>query len=220
MLKKKLDIGVVTDASESLKGNSDNINGALKNMIRSIKTSEDLHGYEVFFTIIPFSSKIDEKNAIEFQPIDKVRADAINLEFAGQTNPGPAIEKFIDKAMARYEEWKENSVECCHPQLFFFTDGNPYPFEKYHAPYVAAAEKVKAYEANKKLFVAGAGFGAANLDNIRLLTNHPNRVLKINGTNVDKLTEFFREIIPMTIVHSVTEEIDAIDRMFGAFTDE
>lgn len=217
MFKKKIDIILVVDRSGSLSRYRERINRALTEMVRVLKTSEDLSGCDVYLSVISFSD--DMTKNIEFKPINSVSVGELSLTFGGETNPGPALKYIVEKAYKRYQSWRDHDEECFHPFLAFFTDGYPYPKAKYQTKYEEAARYIRDLESRDKLLVVGAGFGDANIDNIKLLTTHPDRVLSISDRNVTKMSDFFKCVIPITINHTVTGEIDVIDKLFRRFNE-
>lgn len=214
-MKKKIDVLLVCDASGSLKDYRERINRALEQMLYRLKTSEDLLGCEVFFSMLGFADDVITR--IEFKPLNSVSAEELVLTFDGETNPGPALKEITAKAMARYDEWGSKNIERMHPILIFFTDGNPYPVDKYMNLYKNAASYIRKLEADNKILVVGCGFGDVNKENIAMLTNHKDRVLMISESNVDKLSEFFQYIIPATTNYSVRDEFEILDKLFRRF---
>ncbi len=216
--QKKIDICLVVDRSSSLKKDTETINAAIVNMVSAIKSAPKLHGCEIFFTLVSFANSMVKH--VDFEPIDKVAASALSLTFDGQTNPAPALEYAFNESSKRYYKWKDDGEEAYHPLIFFFTDGNPYPVEKYMKPYEKVAAAIKEKELNKKLLVVCAGYGGVNMDNLRLMTNFPERALKMSDGNVAKLKDFFNEVIVKTCVATATNTVDQLAEMFAGFTEE
>lgn len=221
MKKKKIDIGIICDCSRSLEDYRDALICALRKTVLALKTNEDLFGYEVYFTLIPFASEIQQQNVIDCKLINEINTDDINLHIGGTTNPGPALKQMINKFMDRYTKWKEDGTLCAHPLIFFFSDGKPYPVAPCQKEYEAAAKTIREKEDNKKVLIVGCSFGNANYENMKIVTNYPERILKINdGSNIEKLTRFFSEIISSTTICTITGAIDAMNRMFKKFNSE
>ena len=215
-IKKKIDVCLVVDRSGSLKNVGDIINKSLVSMLDEIKKTPYLHGCDVYFTLVSFANNMSPN--VDFAPIGAVSSSSLSLTYDNQTNPGPALEYTVEKAYKRYFDWKDNGEEAFHPLLFFYTDGSPYPVDKYMPGYKMIAEKIKQLEANKKLVIVCAGYGNANIENLNLLTAYPERVLKMADSRIDKLSRFFSEIIPQTITATVTGTFDQMADVFRFFT--
>lgn len=224
-MKKKIDIILVVDCSGSLREQRINIQNALNKMVRSIKESEDLFGCEITFSLILFSEKICA-GSFRFEPIEKITPNYSFAEFSGVTNPGPALESIVTEALARYEKWNLKKELCYHPLVFYFTDGYPYhpdkeKMEEYKKKYEAAAKYIKEKERKKQLLIVSGAFGPeADIDNIKKLTSYPERIVKISEKNIDKLENFFSQIIPMTTVTAVSKSEEQLADMFKLINDE
>ena len=225
-MRKKIDIVLVVDCSGSLKPQKAIIEKALNEMVRAIKTNPDLYGCEISFSLVPFSEDVIWDKYFAFKPIKDIKSTIDLGEFENVTNPGDAIKNITVKALANYEAWKAAGDLCFHPLIFFFTDGYPYhpddaKKKEYIASYKAAASFVKEQEGRKKLLLVGGAFGPnADIANMNLLTSHPERILKISASNIDKLERFFSEIIPMTTVTTLTKSTDQLEGFFKAFNEE
>ena len=215
-IRKKIDVCLVVDRSGSLGKVGEIINDSLVAMLAEIKKTPYLHGCEVYFTLVSFAN--DNTKDIDFAPISSVSPSSLSLTYNYQTNPGPALEYTVEKAYNRYYDWKNNGEEAFHPLIFFFTDGSPYPVDRYMSGYKKIAEKIKELEEKKKLVIVCAGYGNANIENLNMLTTYPERVLQMADNRVDKLSKFFSEIIPQTITSTLTGTFDQMADVFRFFT--
>lgn len=224
-MKKKIDICLVVDRSGSLSAVGSMINGALVSTLKKIKEEPYLSGCDVYFTLVSFAD--DMTKNVDFVPIGNVSESSLNLKYDGQTNPAPALEYTVDKAYQRYYAWKDNGEEVFHPLIFFFTDGAPYPVDKYMPEYKKIAKKIAGLNGEKLLFVC-AGYGSANVENLEIATNNKNLVIPMTGDRVDRLAKFFSEIIPKTVTIvskagenyiNKTKTFDMMADMFKFFTE-
>jgi len=215
-IRKKIDVCLVVDRSGSLEKEGNIINEALVAMLEAIKREPYLTGCEIYFTMVSFAS--DMTKNVDFVPIDNVTISSLKLTYTGQTNPGPALAYVVEKAYDRYHFWKTDGQIAFHPLIFFFTDGYPYPIDKYMSEYIQVAEKIKRLEENNKLLLVCAGYGGANIDNLKMLTSYSERVLEMSGGRVDKLKVFFSQIIERTLTLTVTGTYDQLAEMFKDFT--
>ncbi len=214
-IKKEIDVCIAADQSGSLENEAEAINQGIADMIKEITKNPYFHGYKVHIALYGFNDEM--KKHIDFKAVESISENAIKLEFSGQTNPGPALESLAEKSIARYESWKAGDCEASHPILIFFSDGQPYPVEKYMKSFCQAASAIKKYEADRKLLVICAGYGDANIDNLNLLTAYPERVVSIEGGRIDKLYKFFSYIIPQTLTAAVTDSFNSMADMFRFF---
>ena len=205
----KLDVCVVVDTSESLENYAHIIRNSLGNMVKKLRISnkEDaLTGYDVFFTLCCFSD--DEEKKIWFEPLKNANDSSIeNIKFAGQTNPAPAINSVVDEAIRRYENWRAKDQKCARPLFYFFTDGNPYPTEKYEASFKRAAKNVSTKEEQGKILSVVAGCGNVNDENLKCLTHFPSHVIRLEN-NSESIADYFSRILPQTTNNAVTTSMD------------
>lgn len=215
-LRKSLEIGIVIDSSGSLQDYGEELKKSIRLMIENIKKEPYFQGADVYLTLMSFA---ESKNPIiDAQLIQNIINPELNFKFEGRTNPGPAIKAVVGSTYERYRNRKDKGEEPWHPLLFFFTDGKPYPEELYLEDYKRAAEAVKALEKEKKLFCVTCAFGNADRQKLELMTNYPERVLSVGSKDIDKLSNFFKEIIPRTAVTaSQTGDLDQLKQMFVAF---
>ena len=215
-IKKKIDVCLVVDHSGSLSKEGDMINDSLVAMLAEIKNTPYLHGCDVYFTLVSFDNEMTKN--VDFVPLNSVSPSSLILKYDYQTNPGPALEYVVETAYKRYYDWRNSGEDAFHPLIFFFTDGSPYPVEKYMPAYKKIAERIRQLEKDKKLVIVCSGYGNANIENLNLLTEIPERVLQMSGNRVDKLSRFFKEIIPQTITSTVTGTFDQMADVFRFFT--
>ena len=185
-------------------------------MLAEIKNTPYLHGCDVYFTLVSFDNEMTKN--VDFVPLNSVSPSSLILKYDYQTNPGPALEYVVETAYKRYYDWRNSGEDAFHPLIFFFTDGSPYPVEKYMPAYKKIAERIRQLEKDKKLVIVCSGYGNANIENLNLLTEIPERVLQMSGNRVDKLSRFFKEIIPQTITSTVTGTFDQMADVFRFFT--
>ena len=222
-MNKKIDIVLVVDCSTSLLKQKECIETAVNDMVVSIKTNSELHGCDIYFSLIPFADKVIEDKCIKFKPV-KTITEKISLgSFRYGTNPGPALKGITNDVIDRYHKWVEEDDLCFHPLIFFFTDGSPCPFDECQGDYEEAAKIIKDKEANKKLLIVGCAFGeGAYIKNMNLMTSYPERILKIKDNTAktqEKLRRFFTYIIPQTTAFTVTGVSDQLPRVFKMFND-
>lgn len=197
MKKKPVDVILVVDKSGSLSPYTKTLNSAIKQTVTALKSSEDLSGCDVHFTLVSFDNNM-YKN-VDFANLDSVDASALELKYEGGTNPAPALEYALQQSIKRYETWKAKGIPAFHPLIFFFTDGSPYPENPYLADFKSVAAEYKAYEANEKLVIVSCGFGdKVNTDNLKLLTFDSNRVIYVKQNDIEKLKKFFSKLIVAT----------------------
>ena len=226
MDKSKIDIIMVVDCSGSLKKEREDMQVAINGAITALKTHPDLYNCEVYLSLVAFDEDIRPEETFKFKPVTQITKPISFGAFDWSTNPGPALSEITIDALRRYEGWVEAGDECFHPLVFFFTDGYPFHKEdakrkKYEADYKDAAQYIKEREAERKLLIVGCAFGEeASIPNMNLLTSKPERVLKITDRNIDRLKQFFKMIIPMTVSRTVTMTGDQLRRVFDEFNGE
>ena len=199
-----MDICVVTDRSESLKEVETVINEALKDLVPALKEFKDRYGCNVCFTLVSFANGMTRN--VDFVPLEQVDPASLELHFAGQTNPGPALKYVVEKAMDRYDRWRSYGEERFRPIIFFFTDGMPYPDAKYMPEYEEVAKTIRALDADKKLLVVCGGYGDVNVENLKLLTAFPeDRVVIMSKGREDQLSQFFTQKLEKTASDVVTD---------------
>ena len=207
MRKKPVDVILVVDKSGSLSPYTETLNSAIKQTVVALKTSEDLSGCDVYFTLVSFDNNM-YKN-IDFDNLNSVDASTLELKYEGGTNPAPALEYALQKSIKRYETYKANGEPAYHPLIFFFTDGSPYPENPYLDEFKRIAAEYKDYEANNKLVIVSCGFGdKVNIDNLKLLTYDSNRVISVNKNDIEKLKKFFSKLIEATASTATGERPD------------
>ncbi|MBQ7089527.1 MAG: VWA domain-containing protein [Clostridia bacterium] len=208
-VKRNLDICVLLDISQSLEKCAESIRKSLLDLVANLKNSKQLSGYDIHFTLCGFSDNKEE--IVSFVPLQDVDTSVIKrIEFAGQTNPAPAINFVVNEALKRYEEWGKQSGKRVRPIIFFFTDGNPYPREKYYDSFLRSAKAVQEYAANEKLLSIAAGCGTVDRENLRKLTCRDGFVIKLTD-DIESICKFFSEIITETTKNSFTKGLDQIE---------
>ena len=219
-MNKKIDVALVVDCSGTLKNEKEAMESALNEMVVQLKKSPDLLGCDVYLSLVAFDDEIRDEETFLFEPLKDFsrKIDLGNLQY--QTNPGPALKMITNKVLDRYEKWVEEDEMCFHPLVFFFTDGDPNPRDKYQKEYEEAARIIKGKEAGNKLLIVGCAFGdAVDIDNMNLITQHSERILKVTNRAVGKLADFFKDIIPITLSRTVTMTGDQLIKVFKNYNE-
>lgn len=181
----KLDVIFVVDCNSSFDTQRVNIQNILNEIVKRIKKSDDFYGFDISLSLVPFSNDVYVENAFEFLPLEKIKGDLDLGALGGLSNPGPAFEDVVKKALVRNDVWCADGELCYHPAICFITDGIHKLNEAYQVSYEKIAEYIREREAARKLNVFPIVVDGGSVDNVNLLTNHPERVLKVSD-----LTEF------------------------------
>lgn len=229
-MRPSIDIFLIVDHSDSTKMIIDSLNEAIRTMIIALNDSFELMGVAKYLTLIQFNHRADI--LLETVPVEDIDPDSIRLTSSGATNTGAALLKALKIGTDRYETFKNNGDEIWHPIYFLFTDGYPdagreatrEEDEEVERVYRLAARKIKELEnARQLVFVAGGFFDEtlhggrtvrANMDKLLELTTHRDRVIELPNGSAKTLKKFFSDLIPQTVVNTITNGRRAIDCAF------
>lgn len=225
-MRPKIDVFLIVDHSLSTMNIIDTINRAIKKMLEELRFSPYLSGVDKYLTIIQYNHHSEA--IVETTLVENVDPGKINLTSAGATDTGSAILKALNIGSRRYQYWREEGEESWHPLYFLFTDGYPDAGQEasreeeiaVERAYTEAAMEIKRLENSGKLLFVAGGFcsrksrNGANMDKLRELTNYDKHVIEIPDDKIDKLSKFFSDIIPITVIHTVTSSKAQLEDAF------
>lgn len=225
-MRPKIDVFLIVDHSLSTKNIIDTINRAIRKMLDELRFSPYLSGVDKYLTIIQFNHH--SEILVETTLVENVDPNRINLVSSGATDTGSAILKALDIGTRRYQYWREEGEESWHPLYFLFTDGYPDAGQEasreediaVERAYAEAAREIKRLENSRKLLFVAGGFCSgrsrtgANMEKLRELTGYERHVIEIPDDNIDKLSKFFSDIIPITVIHTVTSSKAQLEDAF------
>lgn len=225
-MRPKIDVFLIVDHSLSTMNIIDTINIAIKKMLVELRKSPYLSGVDKYLTVIQFNHHSEV--IIETTLVENIDPNMINLKSAGATDTGSAILKALNIGSKRYQYWREEGEESWHPLYFLFTDGYPdagqeATYEEEIAvnnAYRDAAIEIKRLENSGKLLFVAGGFcsrkskNGANIEKLKELTTFEKHVIEIPDDRIEKLSKFFSDIIPITVIHTVTSSKSQLEDAF------
>lgn len=170
------------DTSASMRGDKINeLNAGVKQFFKAV-IDDEIAKYSVELCIVTFSSIA--KKILDFANIERqvTAFEHMNLEAAGNTAMGAAVNLSLDLLDSRKKEYQDKGVDYWQPWLVLMTDGQPTD------DITEASTKVSEMVINKKLTIFPIGIGdGANMARLRQFS--PKREpLKLKGL---MLSEFF-----------------------------
>lgn len=226
--KCHLPVAIVIDNSASTKDIRELMNICSRKLIQSLKGSVLLADL-VELLVIVYNS--DAQILVDFKPLQQIGEDELDIKVSdGFTATGHALKIALAKLDQKKVEWKIKGEDYKQPLLFLITDGVPdagkgAPKEAVEAverTYAEAAREIRLREAEKKLVFIAAGIQRkrgerADMDRLRELSSHPERLLRINETmnGISGVERFFSLIYDATNV--VACKNTSVDNVVGAF---
>ena len=207
-VKEQVHLIFVVDVSTSLDTVGSKLNQSLKDFHNILMEKDDFKRYDIYITLITFNELMNVK--VDFKPIGSVSTDTFNLSYYGCTNPAPALEYAVNSAREHVLQWKKAGYNRFKPFIFFFTDGSPN--ECYKEEYEKIAKEIKKKDAEDFVFVA-AGYGYTEVENLSLATEN----VILMERNEEKLEKMFRQLLPRTLLTSMTGTAAQMRRGFRAF---
>lgn len=140
---------LVLDVSYSMSGEKiAELNEGVQQFLHEVQ-EDDFARYSVEVGIITFGGKVTQK--AYFGPLDNVQWE--NLEAAGNTPMGKAVNTAIDDLEIRKKDYKDAGLTYYQPWLVIMTDGIPTD------SYSSVAKRLKKMAEEKKIVVFGIGIG-------------------------------------------------------------
>lgn len=194
VIQSHLPVAIVIDRSKSTRTIRKLINECSQQLIQSMKGSLILRDI-VELLVIHYSSDCEIK--VNFVPLAQVGVHDLDIQNCdGFTATGMALKQALARMDQKKVEWKVKSEPYYQPLLFLLTDGVPEagrgaPPEAVQAverTYAEAAREIRMREAEEKLVFIAAGIQQdngerADMDRLRELSNHPERILSVSETN-------------------------------------
>ncbi len=161
---------------------------------QSALTADELAMMRVEIAIVTFGPvKVEQ----DFITADQYTPQT--LAASGVTPMGAAIEKALNMIDDRKQVYKQNGISYYRPWVFMVTDGAPTD------EWMAAAERVKAAEAKKKVAFFSVGVEGANLE---ILNNISARsALKLRGLNFAEMFVWLSSSLTSVSHSTVGDEI-------------
>lgn len=202
-----LPVAMVIDRSTSTARIRQLLNASACRMLESMRSELMFRGI-VELLVIHFSSEVEVK--VNFQPLEQVRPEDLCIQQShGFTATGLALNRALELLDRKKLEWGQRAEHYYQPLLFLLTDG--YPNAGRNAPprvvqvldeaYRNAARIIRQKEQAEKIVFIGAGIQQqdgekANMEKLRELTLHPDRVLTVNDAagGARSIEQFYRLI--------------------------
>lgn len=222
-------IAILIDRSKSTMNIRKDLNRIAEQALQKMKSFTE---YRSITEILAIQFDTEPEVTAEFTKLEQTPIHALTIARSDHcTDTGKALLLALELLDQKKEACKEAGETYHQPICFLLTDGSPDPgsgapeheIRAYERRYAEAAAEIKKREAEEKLTFVAAGIYVsehqrANMDKLRELSNHPDRIVELNGKNGDlsAIEKFFEVIIQATNARPDATPIDAlVDNSLG-----
>ncbi len=232
-VKKHRPVAILIDRSKSVETDNGRVmEGINRSAIEAVKKMKEQVLYREMTDMLVIQFDTNPEVMADFVRLNDLDARAVTIAQAkGCTDTGKALLLALEMLDQKKKECKELGEEYVQPLLFLITDGAPDPGKpmyesqreaharavlEYEARYQQAAAMIRQMEAEDKLVFVAGGISvneeiAADIEKLRELTRHPERVIELDcGGDLSSLEEFFEIILLATEVPLDRSPISAL----------
>ena len=227
--KEHLAVSIVVDKSESTADIHDLLNTCTRDLVTKLKKDLLFKGI-VELQVVFFSGTYQEA---DFVPLEQISPSSLVVpKSEGYTHTGQALLYALEQLQKKKNYWKQKAEHYYQPMLFLLTDGFPDAGEgapddvvkDVREAYEMAGDQIKKLESSKpnespKLLFVAAGIErkngiSANMDKLRELSSHPERILSVtHGNGLNGIEKFFDLIYQMTYTMGMQHNTPSEEKM-------